>query len=181
MRSDHPPPAICSSENAGHPRDPASTHNLNRGPVANRHAARHGAHVTTFTRSEQDEISEIAHSLRDVCPVRSDSLEPMLEQLAIRLWRRNRLVEDLMKYGVLRARGRSARHPAPSLEILERLEGGIRHDLDALGMTLPAALKLGVTLKQLADDGRPLDLSRLTTADVKQLRALVAKAKNGDG
>jgi hypothetical protein len=113
--------------------------------------------------------------------VSSDTLEPLLEQLAIRLWRRNRLVEDLMKYGVLRARGRSARHPAPSLEILERLEGGIRHDLDALGMTLPAALKLGLTLKQLASDHRNVDPKRVSDEEIETLRAILRKATNDDG
>lgn len=106
----------------------------------------------------------------------------MIEALAVKLWRRNRLVDDLVKHGVLRARGRSARHPAPSLGLLTELEGGIRHDLELLGLTLPSAMRLGIQLRQLERE-REVDLEKLSTKQLRQLERLldIAQAEtNGD-
>ena len=149
-----------------------SLSNLNRGPVGNTHAVKHGARKEVFTLSEQAEIAELAELVREVTPVQSDSLEPMIEALAVKLWRRNVLVADLVKHGVLRARGRSARHPAPGLEWLERVEAGIRSDLELLGLSLPSAMKLGIQLRQLERE-REVDLEKLSTKQLTQLERLL--------
>jgi len=154
-----------------------SLSNLNKGPVGNQHAASHGARRETFSRHEADEISEIADLIREITPLASASLEVAIEALAIKIWRRNRLVDDLMRYGVLRARGRSARHPAPGLEWLERVEAGIRNDLGLLGLSLPAAAKLGLQLKELARE-REVDLDRLSNRQLGQLERLLDIAQS---
>jgi hypothetical protein len=149
-----------------------SLSNLNCGPVGNNHATRHGARKEVFSITDQQELAELAELVREVTPVQSDALEPMIEALAIKLWRRNRLVADLVKHGVLRARGRSARHPAPSLEWLERVEAGIRSDFELLGLSLPSAMRLGLQLKQLERE-REVDLEKLTTKQLRQLERLL--------
>jgi hypothetical protein len=153
--------------------------NLNRGPRGNLWAATHGARREIFSLVEQEEIAEIVGMVREIVPVRSDSLEPMLEALSVKIWRRNVLVADLARYGVLRARGRSARHPAPSLEWLERVEAGIRHDLELLGLSLPSAMKLGLQLKMLERE-REIDLEKLSSKQLAQLERLLDLAE-GDG
>jgi hypothetical protein len=153
-----------------------SLSNLNRGPVGNTHAVKHGARKEIFTLAEQEEIAEIAERVREVTPVRSDSLEPIIEALSIKIWRRNVLVNDLVKHGVLRARGRSARHPAPSLEWLSRVEDSIRHDLGQLGLSLPSAMKLGLQLRMLEKE-REVDLDKLSTKQLTQLEKLLDLAQ----
>ena len=152
--------------------NPNSLANLNRGPAGNQHAVKHGARKEIFTLSEQQEIAELADLIREVTPVQSDSLELLVESLAVKIWRRNVLVADLVKHGVLRARGRSARHPAPSLEWLERVEAGIRSDLELLGLTLPSAMKLGIQLRQLERE-REVDLGKLSNKQLGQLEKLL--------
>jgi hypothetical protein len=149
-----------------------SLSNLNRGPVGNQHAVKHGARKEVFTLTEQEEIAEIAERVRAVAPVQSDALEPMVEALSVKIWRRNVLVDDLVKHGVLRARGRSARHPAPGLEWLERVEAGIRHDLELLGLSLPSAMKLGLQLRMLEKE-REVDLDKLSNKQLTQLEKLL--------
>jgi hypothetical protein len=168
---------------SGNPKGGNVAH-LNRGPPGNQWAATHGARRETFSRHETDEISEIADLIREITPLASASLEVAIEGLAIKIWRRNRLTDDLMRYGVLRARGRSARHPAPGLEWLERVEAGIRNDLGLLGLSLPAAAKLGLQLKELARE-REVDLEKLSNKQLTQLERLLDLAAdegdNGNG
>ena len=45
-----------------------SLSNLNRGPIGNQHAAKHGARRETFSRHEADEISEITDLIREITP-----------------------------------------------------------------------------------------------------------------
>ena len=82
-----------------------------------------------------------------------------------------------MRYGVLRARGRSARHPAPGLEWLERVEAGIRNDLGLLGLSLPAAAKLGIQLEEFARE-REVNLEKLSNKQLTQLEKLLDLAQS---
>jgi hypothetical protein len=154
--------------------DPRS--NLRPVPFANgnRLARRHGFYTTRFSPSEDAEIQEIVDALRDVVPLESDSLEPILQGLAGKLWRRQRAYDDLCKHGVVRHNGRTA----PILRALEPLERSIRDDLDALGMTIKSAADLRLTLARTrsVDDGR-FDPSRLSISERQELERLLDKAE----
>jgi hypothetical protein len=94
----------------------------------------------TLRPDDRAEVEEIAASLREVMPLYLAAFEPVLEQLACRLWRQRRAYGDLSEHGILRADGK----PAPILIDLSKLERQIARDLADLGMTPRAAAALGV-------------------------------------
>jgi hypothetical protein len=88
---------------------------------------------------DRAEVEKIEDSLRDLMPGYAPAFEPMLEQLACRIWRQRRAYRDLSENGIVR-KGQ----PAPLLVDLAKLERQIARDLTELGMTPRSALALGV-------------------------------------
>ena len=88
---------------------------------------------------DRAEVEEIAASLRELCPLSSPAFEPLIEQVACRLWRQRRAYRDLSENGTVREG-----HPAPLLVDLGKLERQISRDLAELGMTPRSAAALGV-------------------------------------
>lgn len=139
----------------------------------NRVAARSGFYVRELSPSEHGDVQEIADAVRDLCPVEADELEPLIQGLAGKLWRRKRAYADLIDNGIVRG---SNRLPAPILRDLETLENSIRRDLQALGLTVESAAAIGVNLAR--SRAAELDFDRLTAGEREQLSRLVAKARN---
>jgi len=88
---------------------------------------------------DRDEVAEIEGSLRELMPAYAPAFEPMVEQLACRIWRQRRAYADLSERGVVRDG-----QPAPLLVDLAKLERQIARDLAELGMTPRSAAALGV-------------------------------------
>jgi hypothetical protein len=140
----------------------------------NRLARTHSFYATALTPIELADVTELADCLRELCPVNSVAMEPMIALLAGQLWRRRRAYADLAANGVVRAKGK----PAPILQDLETLERSIADGLRSLGLEPMAAAKLGLTLAQVdAVAGRELDLSRLSAADRSTLERILAIAE----
>ena len=118
---------------------------LTPAPLGNRRAERHGAYVARFTPTELKEIGQIEDKLREFTPLDSEALAPTFSVLAGQLWRRDRLLADLARHGVVRGRADRGR-VAPAVVALTELERAIVRNLDALAMLPKAAADLGLTL-----------------------------------
>ena len=70
----------------------------------NRLAERHGFYVTKLAPSEETEIQETAQDIRELVAPALDSaaLEPLIQGLAGKLWRRQRAYADLIENGIVR-------------------------------------------------------------------------------
>src|SRR5690242_3584308 len=119
-----------------------NSRNLTPAPQGNRLAERHGFYSTILTPVEQGELLEIANALRELTPLDTEALEPLVQLVAGQLWRRRRAYADLEANGVVRARGKAA----PILRDLETLERSILDGLKALALTPQAAASLNLTL-----------------------------------
>lgn len=104
----------------------------------------------TLRDDDRAEVCEIAASLRETMPIYSPAFEPLLEQLACRMWRQRRAYRDLSEHGIVRDG-----QPAPLLVDLAKLERQIARDLTDLGMTPRSAAALGV---DVATAGRALSI-----------------------
>jgi hypothetical protein len=103
-------------------------------------AVKHGFWASPMLRQDdRAEVEEIAGSIRELMPLQSPAFEPMLEQLACRIWRQRRGYADLAEHGLVRDG-----QPAPILVDLSKLERQIARDLAELGMTPQSAAALGV-------------------------------------
>lgn len=147
-------------------------------PVAqgNRLAERHGFYVSKLAASEDAEIQETAEAIRELVPMKSAALEPLIQGLAGKFWRRRKAYSDLLANGLVR-RGKSA----PILRDLETLERDIRRDLEALALTPQRAADLGLTLARTREaDRAEFDPARLTIKEREQLEKLLTKAEATD-
>jgi hypothetical protein len=146
-------------------------------PLGNRRAERHGAYVVHFTPSEFEEIQRIEDKLRELTPLDSEALAPTFSVLAAQLWRRDRLLADLNRHGVVRGRADRGR-VAPAVVALTELERAIVRNLEALAMLPKAAADLNLTLTRTREAERgDFDPARLTIKERQQLEALIEKAE----
>jgi hypothetical protein len=107
-------------------------------------AVRSGFWASPLLREpDRAEVAEIEASLRELMPVYSPAFEPMVEQIACRVWRQRRAYADLSEHGIVRDG-----QPAPLLVDLAKLERQIARDLVELGMTPRSAAALGVDVAQ---------------------------------
>jgi hypothetical protein len=142
----------------------------------NRLAERHGFYVSKLAASEHAEIQATADAIRELVPIDSDALEPLIQGLAGKLWRRQKAYADLIANGIVR-RGK----PAPILRDLETLERDIRHDLEALALTPQKAADLGLTLAKTRETERgDFDPARLSIKERQQLEDLLTKAETAN-
>jgi hypothetical protein len=149
-------------------------------PLGNRRAVSHGAYVARFTPAELDEISEIEEKLRELTPLDSEALAPTFSVLAGQLWRRDRLLADLNRHGVVRGRADRGR-VAPAVAALTELERAIVRNLSELAMLPKAAADLNLTLTRTREVGRSdFDPGRLTIKERQQLEDLLTKAETTD-
>jgi hypothetical protein len=149
--------------------------NLRPVPFAegNRLAERHGFYSSVLTPVEDAEVAEIADALRELSPLDSEALEPLVALVAGQLWRRRRAYADLEANGVVRARGKAA----PILRDLATLERSILDGLRALSLTPQAAADLGLTLARTAQVQHEFDLEKLDDGERRELERLMAKAE----
>jgi len=160
----------------------AKEHHLSRHPnlrpipaqPGNRLAERHGFYATVLAPAELAELAEIASALRELSPINSDGLEPLVQLVAGQLWRRRKAYADLEANGVVRTRGKAA----PILRDLETLERSILEGLKALSLTPQAAASLGKTLSETRK--RRYDWTRLTPTEKQKVDALIGKAEVPD-
>jgi hypothetical protein len=138
----------------------------------NRLGERHGFYSKILAPTDLDEVDEIASALRELTPLDSDALEPLVQLVAGQVWRRRKAYADLEANGVVRARGKAA----PILRDLETLERSILDGLKALGMTPLAAASLNLTLVR-ARTADHFDVSVLTPEEQGQLTRLLDKAR----
>src|SRR5437773_10285087 len=89
-------------------RKDAMTSNLTPVGPGNRLAERHGFYSTVLTPVEHAELAEIADALRELSPLDTDALEPLVQLVAGQLWRRRKAYADIEANGVVRARGKAA-------------------------------------------------------------------------
>ena len=108
-------------------------------------AVSHGFYVSQLAPTEAHQVQEIADAIRELSPIYGEALEPLVQGLAGKLWRRKQAYADLLDNGVVRGRERS---PAPILADLNTLENSIRRDLAALALTVEAAAEVGVKLSR---------------------------------
>jgi len=107
------------------------------------------------------EVAEIEASLRELMPAYASAFEPMVEQVACRIWRQRRGYADLSENGLVRDG-----QPAPLLVDLAKLERQIARDLVELGMTPRSAAALGV---DVAAAQKVLGLTRIDADAVAAL------------
>jgi hypothetical protein len=149
-------------------------------PLGNRRAERHGAYVTHFTPTELEEGRQIEDKLRELTPIDSEALAPTFSVLAGQLWRRDRLLADLDRHGVVRGRADRGR-VAPAVVALTELERTIARNLDALAMLPKAAADLNLTLTRTREAERgDFDPGRLTIKERQTLEHLLTKAETPD-
>ena len=67
-----------------------SERNLSPAKAGNRLAERHGFYARILSPVEQSELSGIADALRELSPLDTDALEPLVQLVAGQLWRRRR-------------------------------------------------------------------------------------------
>jgi hypothetical protein len=139
----------------------------------NRLAECHGFYATILQPVEHAELAEIADALRELSPLDTEALEPLVQLVAGQLWRRRRAYADLEANGVVRPRGKAA----PILRDLETLERSILDGIKALALTPQAAASLGLTLAKARNTNVDYDLERLNDAEQEQLQRLLAKAR----
>jgi hypothetical protein len=152
--------------------------NLRAFEPGNRAAERHSFYATKLTSAESEEIAEIADVLRELSPVSSDALEPLLSVVAAQLWRQRKAYADLARNGVVRRNGR----PAAILKDLSTLENALMRGLAALALEPQAAANLGLTMKRTeALDRADFDPGRLTIKEREQLEKLLTKAETDAG
>jgi hypothetical protein len=158
------------------PRHPGRENLQPRRPfeAGNDVAVRHGFYVSQLAPSEAEEVQAIADVIRELSPIHGEALEPLVQGLAGKLWRRKQAYADLVEHDVVRGRDRS---PAPILADLNTPENSIRRDLAALALTVEAAAEVGVKLSRASKTGRQIDVSRLTDDELDLLRRLVDKAE----
>jgi hypothetical protein len=154
-----------------------NAHNLTPVGTGNRLAERHAFHSTVLTPVEHEEPTEIADALRELSPLDTDALEPLVQLIAGQLWRRRRAYADLEAHGVVRARGKAA----PILRDLETLERSILDGLKALSLTPQAAASLGLTLARKRAAESTFDFDRLTPKQRAELERLLDLAEVTDG
>ena len=171
---------MCRTRRKGGQLSPDRTNgrtSLTPAPLGNRRAERHGAYVARFTPTELKEIGQIEDKLREFTPLDSEALAPTFSVLAGQLWRRDRLLADLARHGVVRGRADRGR-VAPAVVALTELERAIVRNLDALAMLPKAAADLGLTLALTREVGRgDFDPARLTIKERQQLEELLTKAE----
>jgi hypothetical protein len=150
-------------------------------PQGNRRAVTHGAHISRFTPAERQEIAELEDQIRELVPLQTPAVEPLVSVLATQLWRYGQLVEYLAEHKVMRGRSDRAQLN-PAMTAANELEGSILRSLRALALTPKDAASLGLELKRL-ERFRDYDFSKLTRAEKATFDELVAKAStySGDG
>jgi hypothetical protein len=159
---------------------PSEQKTLPPAPLGNRRAERHGGYTVHFTPAELEEIEQIEDKLRNLTPLDSEALAPTFSVLAGQLWRRDRLLADLDRHGVVRGRADRGR-VAPAAAALTELERAILRNLEALAMLPKAAADLNLTLTRTREVGRSeFILERLTIAERQQLEELLTKAETPD-
>jgi hypothetical protein len=141
--------------------------------AGNQVARTHGFYSAVLTPVEQDELAEIADALRELSPLDTEALEPLVQLVAGQLWRRRRAYADLEANGVVRARGKAA----PILRDLTTLERAVLDGLRALSLTPQAAADLGLTLAKTERARHEFDLERLSDDERATLERLMAKAE----
>lgn len=141
----------------------------------NKLGERHGFYSQILMPVDHAEVAEIADALRDLSPLESDALEPLIQLVAGQVWRRRKAYADLEANGVVRARGKAA----PILRDLETLERSILEGIKALALTPQAAASLNLTLSRTRSRDR-FDADRLTREEVSELDQLLTKARLSD-
>jgi hypothetical protein len=99
-------------------------------PKGNRRAVSHGAFVARFTPSEQAEIADLEDQIRELVPIQTPAVEPLVAVLATQLWRYGRLVEYLSAHAVMRGRADRVQLN-PAMSAANDLEGSILKTLRA--------------------------------------------------
>jgi hypothetical protein len=138
----------------------------------NQLGARHRFYAQILAPADHAELAEITDALRELSPVDSAALEPLIQLVGGQLWRRRRAYADLEANGVVRARGK----PAPILRDLETLERSILEGLKALALTPQSAATLGLTLSRTHNRDR-FDVEALDDDERAQLDRLLEKAR----
>jgi hypothetical protein len=139
----------------------------------NQVARRHGFYVEQLSPAEDEDVQTIADAIRELSPVDAEALEPLVQGLAGKMWRRKRAYADLIANGVVRRNGKAA----PILRDLETLENSIRRDLEALALTPQAAADLGLTLAKTRSADR-FNLEALDPEERASLERLLTKARS---
>jgi hypothetical protein len=128
-------------------------------------------YVRILTPLEIEEVADLAEAIRQLSPVYSDALEPLVQSLAGLLWRRRKAYARLEEKGVRPSEARL-------LADLGTLERTVLLHLRELGMTPKSAAELGLDLARIASLGRAdgIDLNRLSPEKRNLLEALVEEA-----
>jgi hypothetical protein len=142
----------------------------------NRAALKTGLYANVLAASEREEVQTIADAVRALSPLDGEAQEPLVQLVAAQIWRQRVAVAYIDEAGIeMVARSSSL------LRDLATLERGLLAGLRALALTPQAAADLGLTwARASALDEREFDPNLLSDAELKQLRKLLAKARNGD-
>jgi hypothetical protein len=142
----------------------------------NRAAAKSAFYVSALAPSEREEVQTIADAIRALSPLDGEAQEPLVQLVAAQIWRQRVAVAYIDEAGIeMVARSSSL------LRDLATLERALLAGLRALALTPQAAADLGLTwARASALDEREFDPNLLSDAELKQLRKLLAKARNGD-
>jgi hypothetical protein len=152
----------------------AKTNGLAPAPIGNRRAATHSAYVTRFTPGELQEIAEIEDELRELTPVDSPAIEPVIALAAGQIWRRDRLFRDLTEHGVTRGRADRGR-VAPAALALDALERQLAESLKMLCVSPKGAATLATRWRR--PEARIASTSTAERRRARQLERLLDKAR----
>lgn len=142
----------------------------------NRAAAKSAFYVTALAASEREEVQTIADAIRALSPLDGDAQEVLIQVVAGQLWRLRAALRYIDEVGIDEVARSSS-----LLRDLSTLERSLLANLKALALTPQAAADLGLTWRRAsALDEREFDPNLLSDAEIRQLRKLLAKARNGD-
>jgi hypothetical protein len=142
----------------------------------NRAAAKSAFYVTALAVSEREEVQTIADAIRALSPLNAEAQEPLVQLVAAQIWRQRQAVAYIDKAGIDEVARSSS-----LLRDLATLERSLLAGLRALALTPQAAADLGLTwARTSALDEREFDPSRLSDAELRQMRKLLDKARNRD-
>jgi hypothetical protein len=141
---------------------------------ANTLARKSAFYATALAASEREEVQAIADAIRDLSPLDGEALEPLVQLVAAQIWRQRQAVRYVDEVGI-----HEVARSSSLLRDLATLERALLAGLRALALTPQSCADLGLTWAKAAalDD---FDPSRLDETEIKQLRAILAKAKGGD-
>jgi len=129
---------------------------------------RHSFYATKLDSEERAELADIVSAIAERTPAAGPAVDPLIELVALQVWRLRRAVADLAAHGLVRDGGR----PAPILGHVEATERRLAENLEKLALTPKSAADLGLTLLRT----RALDVALLSPDEQAELARLLRRA-----